>query len=174
MADQAEKEVCARDKLLAAERLPAWRAQAAIAKVVEDCQVQAALCSKALPSFLPSFRPSFLPPFLHSSIRSPIHSSIHSFIPLLFIQSFMKPLAFMHPLLHSLFSPSVHSFYHAFIHSFIVHLCIYSSLNSIILSAKNLSSPRYRYMKSYVASFIIAPSNFALMETCIIPNDAFL
>ncbi|KAL0042946.1 hypothetical protein WJX79_004667 [Trebouxia sp. C0005] len=39
MADQAEKEVCARDKLLAGERLPGRAArQTAIAKVVEDCQ----------------------------------------------------------------------------------------------------------------------------------------
>ncbi|DBB11588.1 TPA: hypothetical protein ACH3X3_006980 [Trebouxia sp. C0006] len=38
MADQAEKEVCAKDKLLAAQRLPAWPHRAAIAKLVEDCQ----------------------------------------------------------------------------------------------------------------------------------------
>ena len=70
MADQAEKEVCARVKLLAAERLAGQARQAAIAKVVEDCQVQAALCHGT----------SCMVRCLKHSIHSFVHSFVHSYV----------------------------------------------------------------------------------------------
>lgn len=70
MADQAEKEVCARVKLLAAERLAGQARQAAIAKVVEDCQVQAALYHGI----------SCMLCCLKHSIHSLVHLFVHSYV----------------------------------------------------------------------------------------------
>ena len=134
MADQAEKEVCAKDKLLAAQRLPAWPRRAAIAKLVEDCQVSAALCSSfSVHAFLPSFTPSsFMPSFIHAFTHSFIHSCTHSFIHSLthaFIQSFI------HPFIHSL----IHSFIHSLIYSFII-----SSMQTSTHALTHACTPSFR------------------------------
>ncbi len=111
MADQAEKEVCAKDKLLAAQRLPAWPRRAAIAKLVEDCQVSAALCSSfSVHAFLPSFMPSFIHAFLHSCLPSFMPSFIHSLI-----HSFIH--SFIHSLIHSFIISSMHTSTHALTHA---------------------------------------------------------
>jgi len=138
MADQAEKEVCAKDRLLTAERLPAKARQAAIAKVVGDCQVQAALyhgtacmlccsfshvSSQALHSFITSFLPSFLRSCLPSFLLSCVHAFLPSFLP-----SFLPPFlpSFLPSFIHSFVLSFTHSFIYSFIHSCIrpcMHAC---------------------------------------------------
>ncbi len=136
MADQAEKEVCAKDRLLGAQRLPAGPRQAAIAKLVEDCQVSAALCSSfSVCAFLPSFLPSiysFIHSFIHSFIRRLMHSRMHARPHL----GLHESCAVTHPSFFLALCPP-------FVHPFICSVIHYSVLHSPVTRLNQLFSSSF-------------------------------
>ncbi len=182
MADQAEKEVCARDKLLAAERLPALTRQAAIAKVVEDCQVPAALCSdflvcRSAPSFFCSFLSSFMPSFILSLLHSclPSFTCLHmpsflhsyAFLPSSFLPSFLPSFlhSFIHPSIHPIMQSRLHACPHLGHHEScaVIH-SLFLSLHSVF----HLST--HSFVHSFIIQFFIQSSLNSIihsLNTCV-------